>query len=213
MNPISKLSSIDPRRASVTWYEMFPRSQTTDPNKPATFRDAERRLPAISDMGFDVVYLPPIHPIGKTNHKGPNNSLNGAENAPGSPWAIGNEAGGHDAIDPGLGTVEDFQHFIATAANLGIEIAIDFALQCSPDHPWVREHPEWFRHRPDGTHQVRGESAQEIPGHLSARFRYQESAGSDGRNCSNRRVLDRARRAESFRVDNPHTKPLASGNG
>src|SRR5579872_4171831 len=204
--PYLELTVDRPKARFSTWYEMFPRSQTTDPNKPATFRDAERRLPAISDMGFDVVYLPPIHPIGKTNRNGPNNSLNGAENAPGSPCAIGNEAGGHDAIDPGLGTVADFQHFVATAANLGIETAIDFAVQCSPDHPWVREHPEWFSHRPDGSIKYAENPPKE----------YQDIYPIDFDTKNQRGLMQELLRivnlwidrgVKIFRVDNPHTKP------
>jgi len=134
-----------------TWYEMFVRSQGSKAGKPGTFRDAERRLPELRDLGFDVVYLAPIHPIGHTNRKGPDNAVNGGANSPGSPWAIGSEAGGHVAIDPSIGTLGDFDRFNATANRLGIEVALDFAIQCSPDHPWVREHPDWFRRRPDGS--------------------------------------------------------------
>src|SRR3984957_13675452 len=134
-----------------SWYEMFVRSQGREPGKPGTFLDAERRLPELRDLGFDVVYLAPIHPIGHTNRKGPGNSLNGGSNSPGSPWAIGSEAGGHTAIDPSIGTLGDFDRFNAAANRLGMELALDFAIQCSPDHPWVREHPQWFHHRPDGS--------------------------------------------------------------
>src|ERR1700682_4374238 len=112
---------------------------------------AAQRLPAVAAMGFDVVYLPPIHPIGTTARKGPNNTLGAEEGDPGSPWAIGSPAGGHTAVDPALGTIEDFDAFVAAAAELSLEVALDYALQCSPDHPWVHEHPEWFAHRPDGS--------------------------------------------------------------
>jgi len=160
-----------PKARFSTWYEMFPRSQGTDPKKPATFRQAERRLPGLADMGFDVVYLPPIHPIGVTNRKGPNNSLAGGDNAPGSPWAIGNEAGGHDAVHPELGTVADFQHFVATAANLGIETAIDRGAVFARSSMGARA-SRMVQPSPRRQHQIRGESTQGISGHLSDRFRY-----------------------------------------
>ena len=133
------------------WYEMFPRSETPDRSRSATFDEAAARLPAIAAMGFDVVYLPPIHPIGRTNRKGRNNALTAGPDDPGSPWAIGGDEGGHTAVEPGLGTVDDFERFRARAEAIGLEVALDLAYQCSPDHPWVKEHPEWFRHRPDGT--------------------------------------------------------------
>ncbi|KAF8847811.1 glycoside hydrolase [Acephala macrosclerotiorum] len=126
-----------PRALYSTWYEMFPRSQGREPGKPATLRQATERLPALRAMGFNVVYLPPIHPIGLTHRKGPDNSLIAGPNDPGCPWAIGNTAGGHLAVDPGLGTLSDFDAFVATAAEEDMEVALDFAVQCSPDHPWV----------------------------------------------------------------------------
>ncbi|MEO5876082.1 MAG: maltotransferase domain-containing protein, partial [Streptosporangiaceae bacterium] len=141
-----------------SWYEFFPRSEgaVEDPMgrrapQSGTFLTAVKRLPAVADMGFDVVYLPPIHPIGRQFRKGPNNTLQAGPYDPGSPWAIGSEEGGHDAVHPELGTLEDFDAFVATAADLGLEVALDLALQCSPDHPWVTEHPEWFTTRADGT--------------------------------------------------------------
>ena len=143
---------VDPVRARFgAWYEMFPRSCTPDPGRSGTFREAEARLPDIAAMGFDVLYLPPVHPIGRTHRKGRNNSLTCAPGDPGSPWAIGADAGGHTAIEPGLGTLDDFDRFVETASHLGLQIALDIAFQASPDHPWVRAHPEWFKHRPDGT--------------------------------------------------------------
>ncbi len=197
-----------PKARFSAWYEMFPRSQGTDPKRPTTFREAERRLSGIADMGFDVVYLPPIHPIGVTNRKGPNNSLNGSDNSPGSPWAIGNEAGGHDAVDPALGTVADFEHFVATAATLGIETAIDFAVQSSPDHPWVREHPEWFSHRPDGSIKYAENPPKEYQDIFPIDF---DSSNQRGLMNELLRVvklwIDRG--VKIFRVDNPHTKPVA----
>jgi starch synthase (maltosyl-transferring) len=133
------------------WYEMFPRSVTKDPARGGTFREAESRLADIAAMGFDVVYLPPVHPIGETHRKGRNNALTAAPGDPGSPWAIGAAAGGHTAVEPGLGTIDDFDRFVRLANRLGMEVALDIAFQASPDHPWVREHPGWFRHRPDGS--------------------------------------------------------------
>jgi starch synthase (maltosyl-transferring) len=133
------------------WYEMFPRSCTTDPSRSGTFREAELRLPEIAEMGFDVLYLAPVHPIGRTNRKGRNNSLIATPADPGSPWAIGADEGGHTAVDPALGTIDDFDRFVRMANRLGLQMALDIAFQASPDHPWVREHPEWFKHRPDGT--------------------------------------------------------------
>ncbi|MDX3779997.1 maltotransferase domain-containing protein, partial [Streptomyces europaeiscabiei] len=134
-----------------SWYEFFPRSEGTPEQPHGTFRTAARRLPAIARMGFDVVYLPPIHPIGTTFRKGRNNTLSPTPDDVGVPWAIGSPEGGHDTVHPDLGTLEDFDFFVAEARALGLEIALDFALQCSPDHPWVHKHPEWFHHRPDGT--------------------------------------------------------------
>ncbi len=133
------------------WYEMFPRSASDTPGRHGTFRDVEARLPYVASMGFDVLYLPPIHPIGRAFRKGPNNTLNAGPNDPGSPWAIGAAEGGHTAVHPELGTIDDFDRLVSKAREFGIEIALDIAFQCSPDHPWVKEHPEWFRHRPDGT--------------------------------------------------------------
>ncbi|HEX3990337.1 MAG TPA: maltotransferase domain-containing protein, partial [Acetobacteraceae bacterium] len=140
------------RRAAefASWYELFPRNQSGDPARHGTFADVMRRLPAIRDMGFDVLYFPPIHPIGRTNRKGRDNATQAADGDPGSPYAIGAEAGGHDAIHPALGTLEDFHALRDAAAAHGLELALDFAIQCSPDHPWLREHPEWFDWRPDG---------------------------------------------------------------
>ena len=205
--PHLELIADRPKARFSTWYEMFPRSQGTDPRKPTTLREAERRLPGLADMGFDVVYLPPIHPIGVTNRKGPNNSLNGSDKSPGSPWAIGNDAGGHDAVDPGLGTIVDFQHFVATAANLGIETAIDLAVQTSPDHPWVLAHPEWFSHRADGSIKYAENPPKE----------YQDIYPIDFDTDNQRGLMQEllrvvklwiGRGVKIFRVDNPHTKPV-----
>jgi starch synthase (maltosyl-transferring) len=200
---------VDPERARFgAWYEFFPRSQTTSPDGHGTFASAEARLPAIRALGFDVVYLPPIHPIGRTNRKGRNNSLVAEPGDPGSPWAIGNEAGGHDAVNPELGTIEDFDRFVQTARDCDLEIAMDLAIQCSPDHPYIRQHPDWFRRRPDGTIKY----AENPP------KKYEDIVALDMW-CEDYRALWAELRrvvrhwidhgVTIFRVDNPHTKPLA----
>jgi starch synthase (maltosyl-transferring) len=201
--------AVDRERARCgAWYEMFPRSCAAEPGRHGTLRDCAERLAYVAAMGFDVVYLPPIHPIGTTHRKGRNNAPAAAPDDPGSPWAIGGPAGGHTAIHPELGTLEDFDALLARARQLGLEIALDLALQCSPDHPYVREHPEWFRHRPDGTIQY----AENPP------KKYQDIYPIDFE-CEDWRALwvelrrvvlfwvERGVRI--FRVDNPHTKPLA----
>src|SRR5690606_30759114 len=137
--------------AFASWYELFPRSQSGDPLRHGTFDDVIRRLPAMRDMGFDTLYFPPIHPIGSKNKKGKNNSLTPAPDDPGSPYAIGSELGGHDAIHPQLGTLQDFRRLLVAAAEHGMEGALDFAIQCSADHPWLKEHPGWFAWGPDGS--------------------------------------------------------------
>ncbi len=200
---------VDRERARFgAWYEMFPRSYGERPGDHGTFREAERRLPAIREMGFDVVYLPPIHPIGVTNRKGRNNALVAQPGDPGSPWAIGNEAGGHDAVNPELGTIEDFDHFVQAARSVGLEVALDFAIQTSPDHPYTREHPEWFRHRPDGTIKY----AENPP------KKYEDIVAIDMWCEGHEALWEELRRVllhwiehgvRIFRVDNPHTKPIA----
>src|SRR5215472_13383310 len=134
-----------------TWYELFPRSCSAQPGRHGTFRDCEEWLPYVASMGFDVIYLPPIHPIGKTFRKGRNNSLPAQPDDVGSPWAIGSTEGGHKSIHPDLGTLQDFRRFVSKAVDLGVEVALDIALQCTPDHPYVQQHREWFNTRPDGT--------------------------------------------------------------
>ena len=129
----------------------MPRSQSFEPGRHGTFDDVVERLPYVKDLGFDVLYVTPIHPTGRINRKGRNNTLTPAEDDPGSPYAIGSEEGGHDAIHPELGAIEDFDRLVQAAAEHGMEIALDFAIQCAPDHHWIREHPEWFDWRPDGT--------------------------------------------------------------
>jgi starch synthase (maltosyl-transferring) len=189
------------------WYELFVRSQGAEPARSGTFRDAERRLADISRMGFDVVYLAPIHPIGLTNRKGANNSLEAAPGDPGSPWAIGSEYGGHTAIEPALGTLDDFDRFVGAAAALGLEVALDFAIQCSPDHPWVREHPDWFYRRPDGTIRY----AENPPKKYQDIYPINFDTPDWPALWEALRDVVRfwvARGVRIFRVDNPHTKPL-----
>jgi starch synthase (maltosyl-transferring) len=189
------------------WYEMFPRSGAPEPGRHGTLRDVEDRLTYVAAMNFDVLYLPPIHPIGRAFRKGPNNTLDASPDDPGSPWAIGSERGGHTAIHPDLGTLEDFDRLVAEAGRLGIEIALDIAFQCSPDHPYVREHPEWFRHRPDGTIKY----AENPP------KKYQDIYPLDFEGPAWRALWEElrdvflfwiGRGVKIFRVDNPHTKPF-----
>jgi len=200
------------RAGAGSWYEFFPRSEGAKQNKDGswtsgTFRTAARRIPAVAAMGFDVLYLPPIHPIGESFRKGPNNTMTPAPGDPGSPWAIGSAAGGHDAIHPDLGTIADFTHFLTTARKNKIEVAIDLALQCSPDHPWVTEHPEWFTTLPDGTIAY----AENPP------KKYQDiyPINFDNDPIGLREEILRIVKywigvgVKIFRVDNPHTKPLA----
>ena len=189
------------------WYEFFPRSEGTPAQPHGTFRTAARRLPAIAAMGFDVVYLPPIHPIGTTHRKGRNNTLSATGDDVGVPWAIGSPEGGHDSIHPALGTIDDFDHFVTEAGRLGLEIALDFALQCSPDHPWVHKHPEWFHHRPDGSIA----HAENPPKKYQDIYPIAFDTDPDGLHTETVRILrhwmDHGVRI--FRVDNPHTKPVA----
>jgi starch synthase (maltosyl-transferring) len=189
------------------WYEMFPRSAGTDPSRSATFDEAAKQLPYVAGMGFDVLYLPPIHPIGTSFRKGPNNTLAAQPGDPGSPWAIGAAEGGHTAIEPGLGTVEDFERFVATAARLELEIALDIAFQASPDHPYVTAHPSWFRHRPDGTIKY----AENPPKKYQDIYPFDfESEDWQALWHELKGVIEYwiARGVKIFRVDNPHTKPF-----
>ena len=199
---------VDRERAQFgAWYELFPRSTSSEPGRHGTFRDVEKRLPYVTSLGFDVLYLPPIHPIGRNFRKGGNNSTVAGPDDPGSPWAIGAAEGGHKAIHPELGTVEDFRHLVAAATQYGIELALDIAFQCAPDHPYVTEHPEWFRRRPDGTIQYaenppkkyqdiypfdfETEQWQELWHELKSVVQFWVDQG-----------------VRIFRVDNPHTKPF-----
>ncbi len=193
------------------WYEFFPRSEGAvlrpgEPPVPGTLMSAAERLPGVAAMGFDVVYLPPVHPIGRAFRKGPNNSLSAAPHDVGSPWAIGSAEGGHDAVHPDLGTLEDFDRFVARAAGLGMEVALDFALQCSPDHPWVTEHPRWFAHRIDGSIAY----AENPPKKYQDIYPLAFDADMDGLVAETVRLLRHwmAHGVRIFRVDNPHTKPV-----
>jgi starch synthase (maltosyl-transferring) len=195
------------RARSGAWYEMIPRSQGSVPGKHGTFDDCIARIPEIADLGFDVLYFPPIHPIGHTNRKGKNNSLKAEPGAPGSFYAIGDEHGGHDAVHPELGTLHDFRRLVSVCREHNMEVALDFAVQCSPDHPWLKEHPEWFKYRPDGSIRY----AENPP------KKYEDIVNPDF-NCADRIALWEALRdvilfwceqgVAIFRVDNPHTKPL-----
>ncbi len=188
-----------------TWYELFPRSWSDTEGTHGTFADVEKQLDYVAEMGFDVLYLPPIHPIGTTHRKGPNNTLGAGSDDPGVPWAIGSEAGGHTAIHPELGTIEDFRSLRDTAASKGLEIALDIAFQCSPDHPWVSEHPEWFRHRPDGSIQYAENPPKKYQDIFPLDF---ETEDPEGLWAALKGVFDHwiAEGIRIFRVDNPHTK-------
>ncbi|GAB3489976.1 alpha-1,4-glucan--maltose-1-phosphate maltosyltransferase [Spirosoma knui] len=200
---------VDRARAGFsTWYCLFPRSASREEGKHGTFRDVEALLPRISGMGFDVLYLPPIHPIGMAHRKGKNNSVVSQPGDPGVPYGIGSAEGGHDTIHSELGTVDDFKHLIAIAANYGMEVAMDLAIQCSPDHPWAKQHPDWFKKRPDGTIQY----AENPP------KKYQDIYPVYFETDDWRNLWEELKRVllvwgswgvRIVRVDNPHTKPFA----
>jgi len=190
------------------WYELFPRSASPDPKRPGTFRDLEARLPYVAGMGFHILYLPPIHPIGRSFRKGRNNTVSATRNDAGSPWAIGSELGGHKSINPDLGTLDDFRRLVRATRRQGMEIALDIAFQCSPDHPYVKEHPDWFRQRPDGSIRY----AENPP------KKYQDIYPFNFESPDWRRLWDELlsvflywceQDVLAFRVDNPHTKPFA----
>lgn len=199
---------VDRERARFsTWYELFPRSTASDPSQHGSFSDVETLVPEIAAMGFDVLYFPPIHPIGDAFRKGPNNNVVAAKDDPGSPWAIGSKLGGHTAIHPQLGTLDDFEHLVSTCRASHMELALDIAFQCSPDHPWVTEHPDWFIQRPDGTIQY----AENPP------KKYQDIYPLNFESPSWRALWQALHDVFSFwirhgvaifRVDNPHTKAL-----
>jgi starch synthase (maltosyl-transferring) len=196
-----------PLARAGAWYEMFPRSQAPEHGRHGTFDDCIVRLPELADLGFDVIYLPPIHPIGRINRKGRNNALVSAAGDPGSPYAIGAAEGGHDAIHPDLGTLADFRRFVAACRDHRMEVALDFAIQCAPDHPWLTAHPDWFKRRPDGSIRY----AENPP------KKYEDIVNPDFY-CDDRQALWNALRdvvlfwveqgVHIFRVDNPHTKPF-----
>jgi starch synthase (maltosyl-transferring) len=196
---------VDRERALVgAWYELFPRSE-------GGLRGAEQRLDAVAAMGFDVVYLPPVHPIGHTARKGPNNTRSARPGDPGSPWAIGSDEGGHTALHPELGTFDDFDAFVAAAARLDMEVALDYALQCSPDHPWVRAHPEWFHHRPDGTIRYAENPPKKYEDIYPINFWPRPPGAREALWSACKEIIDFWIRhgVRAFRVDNPHTKPMA----
>ncbi len=201
--------TVDPRRARCSaWYEMFPRSTADAPGRHGTFRDCEMRLPYVAELGFDVLYLPPIHPVGRVNRKGRNNALKATPDDPGSPWAIGSHEGGHKAVNPALGTLDDFRRLVSAARELGIEVALDIAFQCAPDHPYVQQHPQWFRWRPDGTVQYAENPPKKYEDIYPFNFE-----------CDDWPALWQELKSvftfwvehgvTIFRVDNPHTKPFA----
>jgi starch synthase (maltosyl-transferring) len=196
---------VDRERAlAAAWYEFFPRSQ-------GGLAGAREHLPYVAEMGFDVVYFPPIHPIGRTFRKGVNNALNATADDPGSPWAIGGPEGGHTAIHPDLGTLTDFEAVVERAHSLGMEVCLDYALQCSPDHPWVKEHPEWFHHRPDGTIAYAENPPKKYQDIYPINFWPDDDAARQALWEACREILTFwiGHGVRIFRVDNPHTKPLA----
>jgi starch synthase (maltosyl-transferring) len=196
-----------PRARAGAWYEMVPRSQGKIPGQHGTFQDCIARLPDIAAMGFDVIYLTPIHPIGHANRKGRNNAVTAAEGDPGSPYAIGSADGGHDAVHPELGTLEDFRSFVAACKSLEMEVALDFAVQCSPDHPWLKEHPQWFRRRPDGSMRYAENPPKKYEDIVNPDFA-SEDAGALWNALRDVVLFWIEQGVKIFRVDNPHTKPF-----
>jgi len=198
----------DERARFSTWYEMFPRSYSPTPGQHGTFKDVEAQLPRIADMGFDVIYFPPIHPIGRINRKGKNNTLTPEPDDVGSPWAIGAREGGHKAVHPALGALEDFRALVAKAKDYGIEIALDIAFQCAPDHPYVKAHPEWFRWRPDGTVQYAENPPKKYQDIYPFNFETEDwqALWTELKSIFEFWIEQGVR---IFRVDNPHTKSFA----
>jgi len=208
-HPVELPVAVERRAAGfASWYELFPRSQTDDPGRHGTFDDVIARLPAIRDMGFDVLYFPPIHPIGATNRKGRNNALTAAPDEPGSPYAIGSPDGGHDAIHPELGSFADFRRLREAAAAHGIELALDFAIQCSPDHPWLKEHRGWFAWRADGSLRYAENPPKTYEDIVNVDFYAQEALPELWLALRDVVALWAEEGVRLFRVDNPHTKPL-----
>ncbi|MGE8059076.1 alpha-1,4-glucan--maltose-1-phosphate maltosyltransferase [Pseudomonas sp. NPDC089547] len=197
-----------PAAQFASWYELFPRSITDDPKRHGTFNDVHERLPMIRDMGFDVLYFPPIHPIGMQHRKGRNNALTAEAGDPGSPYAIGSAEGGHDAIHPQLGSRDDFRRLVAAAAEHGLEIALDFAIQCSQDHPWLKEHPGWFSWRPDGTIRYAENPPKKYQDIVNVDFYAPDAVPSLWLALRDVIIGWVEEGVRTFRVDNPHTKPL-----
>ncbi len=196
-----------PRARTGAWYEMVPRSQGQVSGQHGTFKDCIARLPDVAAMGFDVVYFTPIHPIGQTNRKGRNNAVKAAEGDPGSPYAIGAAEGGHDAVHPELGTLEDFRAFVAACNQLDMEVALDFAVQCSPDHPWLKQHPQWFKRRPDGSMRYAENPPKKYEDIVNPDFA-SEDAGALWNALRDVVLFWIDQGVKIFRVDNPHTKPF-----
>jgi starch synthase (maltosyl-transferring) len=198
------------RRAAgfASWYELFPRSQSGDRGRHGTFADVIARLPAIAAMGFDVLYFPPIHPIGQKNRKGRDNAARAAPGDPGSPYAIGSTEGGHDAIHPALGTRDDFRRLRDAAASQGMELALDFAVQCAPDHPWLRQHPDWFDWRPDGSIRYAENPPKKYEDIVNVDFYAGSAVPSLWLALRDIVLFWASEGVRLFRVDNPHTKPL-----
>ena len=206
-SPLFPFVADRPRARTGAWYEMVPRSQGLTPGQHGTFKDCIARLPDIAAMGFDVVYLTPIHPIGHVNRKGRNNAVTAAAGDPGSPYAIGAAEGGHDAVHPELGTLEDFRGFVAACKLLNIEVALDFAVQCSPDHPWLKQHPQWFRRRPDGSMRYAENPPKKYEDIVNPDFS-SEDAGALWNALRDVVLFWIEQGVNIFRVDNPHTKPF-----
>jgi len=196
-----------PRARNGAWYEMVPRSQGMTPGQHGTFKDCIARLPDVAAMGFDVLYLTPIHPIGKTNRKGRNNAVTAAEGDPGSPYAIGAADGGHDAVHAELGTLEDFRALITACRHHDMEVALDFAVQCSPDHPWIETHPQWFKRRPDGSMRYAENPPKKYEDIVNPDFA-SEDAGALWNALRDVILFWIGQGVKIFRVDNPHTKPF-----
>ncbi len=206
--PKELIVSVDREKAGCsTWYEMFLRSTSSVPGRHGTFKDCEARLPYVAGMGFDVLYFPPIHPVGLTDRKGKNNILPAQPGDPGTPWAIGSKEGGHKAINPELGTLDDFHHLVAKAKEYNIDIALDLAFQCSPDHPYVKKHPEWFLWRPDGTVQYAENPPKKYQDIYPLNFET-ENWKELWEELKSIVVYWAEQGVRIFRVDNPHTKPF-----
>ena len=208
---ISRPQAVDAERVEAgfsSWYELFPRSMTDDKGRHGTFADVIEQLPRVRNMGFDTLYFPPIHPIGTINRKGPNNTLTPEPGDPGSPYAIGSAEGGHDAIHPELGTFEDFDRLVKAAAEHGLEIALDFAIQAAPDHPWLKEHPGWFAWRPDGSMKYAENPPKKYQDIVNVDFYGPDAVPGLWEGLRDVVLLWVEHGVKTFRVDNPHTKPL-----